>query len=46
MVEQNVRKGLQLSDRAYLIESGRIVKEGPRKTFLEDSYIRKAYIGL
>jgi branched-chain amino acid transport system ATP-binding protein len=46
MVEQNVRKGLQLSDRAYLIESGRIVKEGPRKTFLEDDYIKKAYIGL
>jgi branched-chain amino acid transport system ATP-binding protein len=46
MVEQNVRKALRLSDRAYLIESGRIVKEGPRKDFLEDDYIRKAYIGL
>ncbi|NWF57023.1 MAG: ABC transporter ATP-binding protein [Syntrophaceae bacterium] len=46
MVEQNVRKALRLSDRAYLIESGRIVKEGPRKNFLEDDYIRKAYIGL
>jgi branched-chain amino acid transport system ATP-binding protein len=46
MVEQNVRKALQLSDRAYLIESGRVHKEGTRQSFLEDPYIKKAYIGL
>ncbi len=46
MVEQNVRKALQLSDRAYLIESGRVHKEGTKQSFLEDPYIKKAYIGL
>ncbi len=46
MVEQNVRKALRLSDRAYLMESGRVHKEGTRQSFLEDPYIKKAYIGL
>jgi branched-chain amino acid transport system ATP-binding protein len=46
MVEQNVRKALQLSDRAYLMESGRVHKEGTKQSFLEDPYIKKAYIGL
>lgn len=46
MVEQNVRKALQLSDRAYLMESGRMVKEGTKQTFMEDPYIKKVYIGL
>jgi len=46
MVEQNVRKALQLSDRAYLVESGRVHKEGTKQSFMEDPYIKKAYIGL
>lgn len=46
MVEQNVRKALQLSDRAYLMESGRIHKEGTKQDFLADPYIKKVYIGI
>lgn len=46
MVEQNVHKALQLSDRAYLMESGHMVKEGTKQNFLEDPYIKKVYIGL
>jgi branched-chain amino acid transport system ATP-binding protein len=46
MVEQNVRKALRLSDRAYLMESGRTQKEGSGRAFMEDPYIKKAYIGL
>jgi len=46
MVEQNVRKALQLSNRAYLMESGRIHKEGTKQDFLEDPYIKKVYIGM
>jgi branched-chain amino acid transport system ATP-binding protein len=46
MVEQNVRKALRLSDRAYLMESGRVHKEGTQQSFLDDPYIKKAYIGL
>lgn len=46
MVEQNVRKALQLSDRAYLMESGRVQKEGTEKSFMDDPYIKKAYLGI
>jgi branched-chain amino acid transport system ATP-binding protein len=46
MVEQNVRKALSLSDRAYLVESGRIALQGTREEFSRESYIRKAYLGL
>jgi branched-chain amino acid transport system ATP-binding protein len=46
MVEQNVRKALRLSDRAYLMESGRVHKEGTQQSFFDDPYIKKAYIGL
>jgi branched-chain amino acid transport system ATP-binding protein len=46
MVEQNVRKALRLSDRAYLMESGRVHKEGTQQSFFQDPYIKKAYIGL
>jgi len=46
MVEQNVRKALQLSDRAYLMESGRMQKEGTEKSFMDDPYIKKAYLGI
>jgi len=46
MVEQNVRKALELSDRAYLLESGRVRLQGNREEFSQESYIRQAYLGL
>jgi branched-chain amino acid transport system ATP-binding protein len=46
MVEQNARKALDLADRAYLLESGRVRKEGNREEFLSDDHIKKVYIGL
>lgn len=46
MVEQNVRKALELSDRAYLLESGRVRMQGTREEFSQESYIRQAYLGL
>jgi branched-chain amino acid transport system ATP-binding protein len=46
MVEQNVRKALELSDRAYLMESGRVRLQGTREEFSQESYIRQAYLGL
>jgi branched-chain amino acid transport system ATP-binding protein len=46
MVEQNVRKALQLCDRAYLLESGRVTLEGDRDSFSQEEYIRQAYIGI
>jgi len=46
LVEQNVKHTLRIADRAYLLENGRIVLEGTSKRFLEDPYVRQAYLGL
>jgi branched-chain amino acid transport system ATP-binding protein len=46
MVEQNVRKTLEVADRAYVLENGRIVLEGTGKDLLQDDMVRKAYLGL
>lgn len=46
LVEQNVRESLEISDRAYVLETGRIVLEGEGKELLRDKRIRKAYLGI
>jgi branched-chain amino acid transport system ATP-binding protein len=46
LVEQNIHKSLEIADRAYVLENGRIVLEGTRKELIEDERIRKAYLGL
>ncbi|MFH1950489.1 MAG: ABC transporter ATP-binding protein [Pseudomonadota bacterium] len=46
LVEQNIRNALEIADRAYLLENGRIVLEGARELFLHNDYVRKAYLGL
>jgi branched-chain amino acid transport system ATP-binding protein len=45
-VEQNVKQSLEMADRAYVLENGRIVLEGESKDLLQNDYIRKAYLGL
>ena len=45
LVEQNARKALAISDRAYVLETGRIVLEGNAKELLEDDAVKKAYLG-
>jgi branched-chain amino acid transport system ATP-binding protein len=45
LAEQNAYAALQIADRAYVIESGRIVMAGDRQTLLNDEAIRRAYIG-
>lgn len=45
LVEQNASMALQISDRAYLLETGRIVKTGSGTQMLHDESIRKAYLG-
>ena len=45
LVEQNAKKALSIADRAYVLETGRIVKTGEAKDLLEDDDIRKAYLG-
>jgi len=46
LVEQNVHHALNLSNRAYVIENGRIVMEGPGKDLLENPHVKTAYLGI
>jgi branched-chain amino acid transport system ATP-binding protein len=45
IVEQNVHTVLALAQRAYILESGRIVGEGEAKKLLDDDHVRTAYLG-
>jgi len=46
LVEQNVNATLEITDRAYVLEHGRIVMEGPSKQMKANEHIRSAYLGL
>lgn len=46
LVEQNVQQVLEIAHRAYLLETGRIVREGPARDLLTDPAIKEAYLGL
>jgi branched-chain amino acid transport system ATP-binding protein len=46
LVEQNVAVSLKLSNRAYVLENGRIVMSGPGEQLLHDDRVRQAYLGL
>ena len=45
LVEQNAKKALSIANRAYVLETGSIVKEGPASELLNDESIKKAYLG-
>ena len=45
LLEQNVRHALALCHRGYVLENGRIVKEGKSKDLMHDPEIQKAYLG-
>jgi branched-chain amino acid transport system ATP-binding protein len=45
MVEQNAYAALRMADRAYVMETGRIVLEGAARDLLEDDHVRRAYLG-
>lgn len=46
LVEQNVFRALTMSDRAYVIENGRITLKGEGSDLLKDEHLRKAYMGI
>ena len=46
LVEQNVRQALAIADRAYVIESGRVIMEGESGRLLEDKTLARAYLGV
>jgi branched-chain amino acid transport system ATP-binding protein len=46
LVEQNVKQSMEIADRAYVLENGRIAMEGPCRELLENDYIKRAYMGM
>ncbi len=46
LVEQNVRQALALAHRACVLESGRLVLDGPARELLGDDRLKRAYLGL
>ncbi|HEY5901887.1 MAG TPA: ABC transporter ATP-binding protein [Anaerolineales bacterium] len=46
LVEQNVRASLQISDYAYVLETGHIALEGTGEAVMADDHTRKAYMGI
>ena len=45
LVEQNAKKALNIANRAYVLETGRIVAGGDAKELMNDDAIRRAYLG-
>ena len=45
LVEQNAKKALSIADRAYVLETGKIVLDGKAEVLLNDDSIKKAYLG-
>ncbi|HEY5720559.1 MAG TPA: ABC transporter ATP-binding protein [Gammaproteobacteria bacterium] len=45
LVEQNARAALQIADRGYVLETGKVIKGAPAADLLEDEAVRKAYLG-
>lgn len=45
LVEQNAKKALAIADRAYVLETGKIVTSGDAKKLMDDEAIKKAYLG-
>lgn len=45
LVEQNAKKALSIADRAYVLETGKIILEGPAKDLLDNKEVQKAYLG-
>jgi len=45
LIEQNAKMALRIADRAYVMDAGTIVLEGPAKELLNDERVRKTYLG-
>jgi branched-chain amino acid transport system ATP-binding protein len=45
-IEQNVQLALEISDRGFVLESGRMALAGPARELLKSDEIRKVYLGV
>ncbi|HZQ15015.1 MAG TPA: ABC transporter ATP-binding protein [Pseudolabrys sp.] len=46
LVEQRVAEALELCDRGYVLETGKMVLEGPHDTLISNAQVRRAYLGM
>ncbi len=46
LVEQNVKQSMEIADRAYVLENGRVSLEGRCSDLIDNDYVKKAYLGL
>jgi branched-chain amino acid transport system ATP-binding protein len=46
LVEQRVAEALELSDHGYVLETGRVVLDGPYQSLLADDRVRRSYLGM
>ena len=46
LVEQNVKQSMEIADRAYVLENGRIALEGKCSELIDNDYVKRAYLGL
>jgi branched-chain amino acid transport system ATP-binding protein len=46
LVEQNIHDSLNVADRGYVLEEGKIILEGPSRELLSNSHIKEVYLGL
>jgi branched-chain amino acid transport system ATP-binding protein len=46
LVEQNVQHALEISHRGYILENGRVVREGPSSELLHDDQVQASYLGI
>ncbi len=45
LVEQNAAQALRIADRAYILETGEVVREGSGRELASDDSVRAAYLG-
>ena len=45
LVEQNAHRALEIADRGYVLETGRIILDGPSADLLANPEVRAAYLG-
>ena len=45
LVEQNACEALEISDRAYVLETGVVAMEGPSRALVDDPHVKTAYLG-
>lgn len=46
LVEQNVQEALEIADRGYIIQAGRVIQEGAGEELLKSDMVKKAFLGL